>query len=202
MSITGKKRLFEIADRQMGYFTSKQAEECGFSRSNFRLKIQSGEWVKLQRGIYKLAHFPVLDRSELVLWVLWSRGRNKEPQGVWSHATALDIHGLSGIMPSKMHMTVPVGFRRRVGIPKQLQLHFANIPVLDIEERQGYCVTTPRRTLVDIIQEGTISTEHIASAIKDALAKGLVNKREMQEISKWAKSKGLNEVVVIIEKVM
>ena len=39
-------RLFEVADRQQGYFTSQQAEECGISRSNFHFRLGSGEWVK------------------------------------------------------------------------------------------------------------------------------------------------------------
>ena len=29
MSQNSKDRLFEVADRQQGYFTSQQAEECG-----------------------------------------------------------------------------------------------------------------------------------------------------------------------------
>jgi len=30
-----QNHLFEMADRQQGYFTAKQAEECGYKRSNF-----------------------------------------------------------------------------------------------------------------------------------------------------------------------
>lgn len=34
-----QNQLFEIADRQQGFFTAKQAEECGYKRSNFHLKL-------------------------------------------------------------------------------------------------------------------------------------------------------------------
>ncbi len=195
-----KDKLFEIADRQQGYFTSQQAEECGFSRSNFYLKIRSGEWAKELRGIYKLVNYPVTDRSELVLWMLWSRGRKGLPQGIWSHETALDIHELSDVMPSKMHMSVPEGFRRGVAFPKNLHLHFVDIPKSDVEERQGYRVTTPLRTLIDIIQEGKIANQHIALAIKEVLKRGLATTQEVQKISEWAKSIGKIEISEIIAK--
>ncbi len=148
-------RLFEVADRQQGYFTSQQAEECGISRSNFHFRLGSGEWVKELRGIYRLTRYPMTDRPELILWSLWSRDKRGHSQGVWSHETALDIHDLCDIMPAKMHMTVPPSFRKSGDIPKNLKLHFASLVKTDIEIHQGFRVTTPLRTLIDIIDAGT-----------------------------------------------
>ncbi|MBS0622955.1 MAG: type IV toxin-antitoxin system AbiEi family antitoxin domain-containing protein [Verrucomicrobia bacterium] len=63
--------LLRIAEAQQGYFTSRQAEECGFPRSNFHRKIQAGKWIKEQlRGIYRLANYPPTARPELALWTL------------------------------------------------------------------------------------------------------------------------------------
>ena len=166
--------LFAVADRQQGYFTSQQAESCGIARSNFHFRVRSGEWVKSLRGIYRLARYPVTDRSELVLWSLWSRDRKGNPQGVWSHETALDIHELSDVMPSKMHMTVPPRFRKRGAIPKHLKLHFATLAKSDRETWQGYQVTTPLRTLIDVIEEGIISPDFIKQAIQDGIKKGVL----------------------------
>ena len=51
----GKKdRLFEIADRQQGYFTVGQAVECGYSRPNFQYHVVSGEWVMKKYNESKL----------------------------------------------------------------------------------------------------------------------------------------------------
>ena len=180
MKKRNKERLFEMADRQLGYFTSQQAEECGYSRSNFYRFLQSGEWVKEIRGVYRLSHYPIQDRPELVLWTLWSRNKKGEPQGVWSHATALDIHDLSDVMPAKMHMTIPQGFRKNQAIPKHLILHHSDLPKSDIEMRQGYRVTTPRRTLIDVVKEQGISLEQIVLALRQALQRGLISKREIQ----------------------
>lgn len=177
-----ENQLFDVADRQQGFFTAKQAEECGFARSNFHLRLTSGEWTQEGRGIYRLGRYPVTDRPELVLWSLWSRNRQDIPLGVWSHETALDIHELSDIMPAKMHMTVPLNFRRRIAIPKVLCLYYGNLEKSDVEERQGYKVTTPLRTLIDGIEVGTIPDNLLFQAIQQAFDRGLVLKKELQAL--------------------
>ncbi len=189
-----KDQLFEIADRQQGFFLTRQAEQCGFSRSNFHLKIQSGEWIKEMRGIWRLAHYPVTERPELVLWILWSCNRKGEPQGIWSHETALDIYELSDVMPSKMYMTVPSNFRKNIDIPRVLTLHFIDIPESDIETRQGYRLTKPLRTLIDIVNEGKIAEDQIALALKEALARGLITYRELNSEPRLVKIKEVHEI--------
>src|SRR5207244_2225798 len=133
------------------------------------------------RGIYRLAQYPVSDRPELVLWTLWSRDKKDQPQGVWSHETALDIHEMSDIMPSKMHMTVPPRFRRQIKIPKTLKLHFATLTETDKEDWQGYQVTTPLRTLLDIIEEGIVPQDQIEQAIRDGIQKGILMLQDLNE---------------------
>ena len=181
--------LFAAADRQQGYFTSQQAQECGFARSNFHYRLRSGEWVKAQRGIYRLARYPITGRSELVLWMLWSRDKKGDPQGVWSHETALDIHELSDIMPAKMHMTVPPRFRKRIEIPKNLKLHFGHLSKKDIEIRQGYRVTTPLRTLLDIIEAGTVAQDQIIQAIKEGIQRGTLTLQDVIKHPEFEKYK-------------
>ena len=53
-----------------------------------------------------------------MLWYLWSQNRQENPEGAYSHDTALSLHELSDIMPSKLHMTVPKRFRRNSRIPE------------------------------------------------------------------------------------
>jgi len=177
-----QNQLFEIADRQQGFFTAKQAEECGYLRPNFHLRLESGDWTQEGRGIYRLGRYPVTERPELVLWSLWSRNRQDIPQGVWSHETALDIHELSDVMPVKMHMTVPSNFRKSAEIPKVLCLHRAKLKAADIEERQGYKVTKPLKAIVDCVQKGTVADNLISQALHQALERGLILKSELDAI--------------------
>lgn len=184
-----RSELFDIADRQQGYFTSKQAQACGIARSHFHRKLQSGEWTKPLRGIYRLSQYPIINRPELVLWSLWSRDKKDHPQGVWSHETALDIHELSDIMPAKMHMTVPPHFRRQIETPKVLKLHIATLKKTDIETRHGYQVTTPLRTLIDIIAEGSVPQDQIAQAIREGMQKGILTVHEVKTTPEFAQYK-------------
>lgn len=176
-----KDLLFQIAERQQGYFTSLQAEECGYPSSNVHRYLISKEWIREQHSIYRLAHYPMTDRPELVLWSLWSRDKKGQVRGVWSHETALDIFELSDVMPSKLHMSVPKKFRKRGDIPKVLALHYVDLREVDIQAQQGYLITTPLRTLIDIAQAGELSYDLIKQAVHDALRKGMVTRKELNQ---------------------
>lgn len=197
-----ESKLLHIAEAQQGYFTSKQAVECGFSRPNFHRKILSGKWCKEEVwGIYRLANYPSTSRPELTLWTLWSADKQGDPQGIWSHETALDIHGLSEVASDKLHMSVPRSFRKSTEIPKNLCLHFVDeIPRSEIELRQGYRVTTPLRSLADVIQEGTTQPEQIERAILDlaiqkSLIKGLATIQEMEKLQKYTDSQEMRDII-------
>lgn len=174
-----KDRLFQVADNQQGYFTSGQAVRCGYSRTNFHRQISSGEWIKEQRGIYRLAHYPITSHPNLIIWALWSRDIKGEIQGVWSHETALEIYELSDVMPVKMHMTVPKTFRKWTSIPENIVLHFADLSDAEVRVQQGYKITTPLKTIIDIVEEGALSEELIVQAIKDVLSKGLLSQKQL-----------------------
>ena len=106
------RQLFEFAEQQQGFFTTKQAKAAGFAENTHPYHVQVGNWIREHRGIYRLALFPAADRPDLVLWALWSRNRNEEVEGAYSHHTALSLYDLSDLNPAKLHMTVPTDFRQ------------------------------------------------------------------------------------------
>src|ERR1035441_4590717 len=150
------KRLYEIAEGQQGFFTTKQAKSAGFAENTHPYHVQVGNWIREHRGIYRLALFPSADRPDLVLWALWSRNRNEEVEGVYSHHTALSICDLSDLNPAKLHMTVPMDFRRNSEIPGILVLHYADLLESDVTAAQGFKFTRPLRTILDLIEAGTV----------------------------------------------
>ena len=145
------RRLYESAQSQGGFFTTRQAREAGFEDNVHPYHVRSGNWVRERRGVYRLAQFPLPDRPDLIIWQLWSRNRQDQLQGVFSHATALTLHELSDAMPAKLHMTVPPGFQRMAAIPEVLRLHRARLAERDIDTIDGVHVTTPLRTLIHAI---------------------------------------------------
>ena len=140
-------------------------------------------WIKEKvRGIYRLAQFPSQDRPDLVLWALWSASRKGVVQGVYSHETALSIYELTDIMPAKYHITVPKSFRKSSAIPRNIVLHRGNIKPQDVRNMQGYLVTTPAKTICDMLESGTMHTRDIMAALKQAQKSGLVTQEEARRI--------------------
>lgn len=175
-------RLFAIADLQQGHFTSKQAQGAGFAYSTHSYHVKVGNWVREHRGIYRLAQYAEADRPDLVLWALWSRDRKRdEPQGVYSHQTALSLYELSDLMPAKLHMTVPPGFHRGGKIPDVLALHRSKLHKDEVDSRRGFRVTRPLRTVADLIRKDSVSRDFLVQAMKESLKRGLLSRSEIEK---------------------
>jgi predicted transcriptional regulator of viral defense system len=171
-------RLFAVAETQGGFFTAKQAEDAGFDRTHHAYHVRTGNWVREHRGVYRLTRFPMPERPDLILWSLWSRNRDDQAQGIYSHQTALSIYDLSDVMPAKLHMTVPRSFRRNAEIPPVLILHYEDISADEVEEREGYRVTSPIRTIVDVRHE--VSNDVLSQAFNEAKTRGLVTGADVE----------------------
>jgi len=171
--------LFAIAEGQQGYFTASQAADVGYQLGSQAHHVKVGNWVRASRGIYRLARFPQSDEEQLVIYSLWSRNRAGIPEGVYSHQTALSIHELSDVNPAKLHMTVPPPFRRSAKVPAILVLHHAGLGGQDVEQRQGFRVTRPLRTIVDLAAADLVSRDTIAQALTESRSRGLVTAREI-----------------------
>ena len=174
------RRLFEFAEQQQGYFTAKQAKAAGFAENTHPYHVTAGNWIREHRGIYRLALFPATDRPDLVLWSLWSRNRNEEVEGVYSHHTALSLYDLSDLNPAKLHMTVPTDFRRNSDIPGILVLHYADLPESDVQTAQGFKFTRPLRTILDLIEAGTVEQRFIRQALRQAVDRGLITRQQIR----------------------
>jgi predicted transcriptional regulator of viral defense system len=175
------QKLYKTAKEQQGFFTTRQALAAGYSEKNYAFHVGRNNWVREERGIYRISQFPESDDADLILWALWSRDRKGKTQGVYSHQTALRIHELTDQNPSKLHMTVPPTFRRSVAIPKILMLHRGNLGPKDIEVKKGYAVTKVRRSLEDLSQDGSVSEEVIRQGLEEGLRRGVLTLREVHE---------------------
>jgi predicted transcriptional regulator of viral defense system len=165
------RALYQFAAQQGGYFTTAQARKAGYSYSQQHFHVSRGNWFRIDRGLFRLRDFPPVEHEDLIRWSLWSHNRKQVPQAVVSHDTALTIHELSDVMPAKVHLTVPPSFQKKV--PPGGVIHKAELAPDDVEGRDGYQVTTPLRTLLDVA-DSPLSQEHLNAAVRDALDRGLV----------------------------
>jgi predicted transcriptional regulator of viral defense system len=179
---TATDSLFEVAEGQQGYFTAKQAADAGYQLGSQAHHAKSGNWVRVERGVYRLARFPQSSEEQLVIYALWSRNRAGEPEGVYSHQTALSIHELSDVNPAKLHMTVPTAFRRNAATPKILVLHRASLDEENVEQRQGFAVTRPLYTLIDLAAVEAVSRGIVEQALTEGRKRGLITIRDMAEL--------------------
>jgi predicted transcriptional regulator of viral defense system len=176
------RQLYEIAQSQQGFFTTKQAIRAGFAERTHTYHVKAGNWIREYRGIYRLANFPTPERPDLMLWYLWSQNRQEVAEGTYSHDTALSLHDLSDVMPSKLHMTVPRDFRRNSKIPEILVLHRAQLDTSDVQEMHGVRVTRPLRTIVDLLQSGHVDRSQLKQAVDEAIRRGLIGRREIDRM--------------------
>lgn len=166
-----RRRLVGLAGRQSGHFTAAQALAAGYSYPSQRYHVDRGNWLRIDRGLFRIPEWPPGPHEDLVRWALWSRG-----QGVVSHETALAVHDLGDVNPSRVHLTVPRAFRAR---NLRITLHRGILPAEDIEEHEGYKITTPVRSLLDVA--GTeIEIDHLVRAVEAALRRGLTTKRTLR----------------------
>jgi predicted transcriptional regulator of viral defense system len=187
-------QLHEIAQSQQGFFTTKQAIRAGFSEKTHSYHVNARNWIREHRGIYRLADFPTPERPDLMLWYLWSQDRQEQPEGTYSHDTALSLHELSDIMPSKLHMTVPREFRRNSRIPEILVLHRAQLDPTEVQEVHGVRVTRVLRTIMDLLRSGHVDRSQLKLAVDEAIRRGLIARGEIDRMPHDKLQRSLREL--------
>ena len=171
-------RLYETAAAQDGLFTTRQGVEAGYSSQLLLHYVRTGRARRIRRGIYRLVHFPPGEHDELVALWLWS-----EEGGVFSHQTALNLHGLSDVLPSRIHLTLPGEWRRRrFRVPADVTLHHANVTPNERTWCGAVPLTAVARTLNDCASEG-LSPELLHQAAQQAIARGLATTAELPVVA-------------------
>jgi len=164
--------LYKIAEAQAGYFTARQAHEVGYSRERLSDLTRRDQFIRVQRGIYRLSHFPASRFEDLFIAHL-----RTGPNSVISHDSALAVYDLSDVLPSETHVIMSrTGSRRRDG----LRLHTNKIDIDEVTRREGLPVTTPSRTIADVIANG-LDRDLVRQAVEEALRKGLTTRAQLLE---------------------
>ena len=174
------RKLQSLAQGQGGYFTAKQAAVIGYTYPHLDYHLRARNFERAGHGIYRLPDIPLNEHDDLIRLAFWSRDRADRPQAVISHVTALVLHGLSDLLPAETHLTVPPKYRKPAS--KGVVLHRAKLGPAEVEEREGFQVTTPIRTLLDVSADTAISEEHLERAISEALGKGLFRRSTITEL--------------------
>jgi len=161
-----RRRLHEVAFRQAGYLSAAQALEVGYSYQAQKYHVDRGNWVKVDRGLFRLAEWPSAVEDGYARWTVWSDGL-----GVVSFQSAADVHDLGEFDLGDVHLTVP---RSRSAAPGVV-LHAGQLPDEDVEDRGSYRVTTAPRAILDLAT-GPVGQEQLNAAVRDGLTTGRVGR--------------------------
>ena len=173
---TLQRDLYAVAAGQGGYFTAAQAAAAGYRYPQLVYQRRLGAWEPIDRGLFRLRDFPPGEHEDLIRWSLWSRDRRGDILATVSHETAADLYGLGDVMPARVHLTVPPGFRKPA--PEGCILYVARLAPGDIAARGGFRVTTPTRTVLDLAAS-PLAEDHFAKVLRDALRSGLVRRKHL-----------------------
>lgn len=172
------RNLMEYINAQAGYFTAAQALKAGYTYRQQHHHKTRGNWQEIEHGLYRLFIYPETEYEDLIRWILWSRNQKGEPQAVVSHDTALVLHEIGDVMTGRVHLTVPTGFRKKV--TGGCVLHKTMLAPEDVQQRTGFKITTPIRTLIDVAHTN-LAPDQLEAALTDALRKGIVRRKYLVE---------------------
>ena len=173
MTIQQWGQVARLADEQWGLITTAQATVLGVTRASLSRWTAAQVIERVTQGVHG---FPGATDSPLVydraLWLSLDpevpashRLRDPSTAGVLTHTTAARVLGLGNLLDSRTVVTLPTARRvRRV----DLDLRVGNLTSGDIELVQGLPVTTPARTIRDLLAAGE-DLDHVADVLVDAL---------------------------------
>lgn len=187
MNLEEKRRVLrKFAREQGGFFTAGQAEEVGFPGSRHPDLVRSGQWERVRRGIFRLASEPEGQFSDLHILNLFFRKRNGSPSGVFGLETAASIFEMGDMLPVRTSILVPANFRKRAEIPDGVEL--IEVPDIsrEVVQHEGLFVTSPIRTIVDLLRTPSRDQEEIRRTFVAACGSGVISPAAMHHLNDWA----------------
>ena len=179
MNESTKQEILSAAEN--GVVTTRKITELGIRRSALTELVVSGDLIRCSRGIYMLA-----DEWEDEFYLLQKR----YAQGIFSHATALYLHGYSERVPLSVHMTFPTKYNS----PSLARENVIVTRVLPANYQLGVAtVTTPsgnpviaynlERSLCDVVRGRGDDIQVIQYAMRKYAAS---RERDINKLMKYA----------------
>lgn len=163
--MTIRQTLRTLARSNGGLITTKLAQQNGVSRSELTLLCQKGVLQRIATGQYTYAD----ELPDELLAIAVS-----EKQAVFSHETALYLHGLSDRTPFVHAVTVPSGIKPSAHVRAECKLYYINQALQALGKTQ---MRTPQgnlvpcydleRTMCDLVRSRSrIHQETLLNALK------------------------------------
>jgi predicted transcriptional regulator of viral defense system len=182
MSATVRDILLDRAFDQYGFVTSSDARSLGIDQKRLVDMERRGALERVARGLYRFKIVPRTGREHLMEAALWPR----RTRGVLSHDTALELHDLCDINPTKIHITVPRAYRINREVPATYAIHHSDLANADRTLVEGITAVTPARSIEDAI-DTHVDPKLIDQAIDTARRRGLIRGETLADINARAR---------------
>lgn len=166
MRAEAEARLRAIAKEQHQVFTRAQALAAGLSPRMLDRGLREGASRRMHAGVYVPAAVPITWRQQLSAALLACG-----PEAVASHRAAAAVWGFAEDL-FVCEVTVPSNVKRR---HDGIRVYRAG--VIDAMHRDGFRVTKPGRTIVDLAD--VIAEDRLARIVDDAHRRRLVDLRRL-----------------------
>lgn len=169
--------VFDIAADHYGYVTQEQARVHGIPAQRLVVMEDRGLLERRRQGLYRLVAMPATSLDPYMEAALWPVG----VQGVLSHDTALGLHGLSDLMPAKIHLTVPRSHRTRRDVPSQYVVHREDLDPVEITSHEGIPIVTPAAAIRQAYR-AHLGPALVRQAIDDGERNGRLSQRAAADL--------------------
>jgi predicted transcriptional regulator of viral defense system len=165
--------LLQIAAAQHGYFSTAQAAAAGISRRALVDRVRRGVIERAAHGVYRLSGTPSTQLDSFYAFSV------EAPSATFSHDTALELYGVSDVLPRTVHVTVPPGsgLKPRRGYT----IHRSVLAPSERVLRDGVWVTSLARTLTDCAKGGT-DPEQLVAALSEGRERAMLTPDEITRL--------------------
>jgi predicted transcriptional regulator of viral defense system len=169
--------LRDLAVDQHGLVTTTNARDLSVDPHRLQVMEDRGLLERVSRGVYRFPDIPAGALDQYMEAALWPH----PTRAVLSHETALDLHDLCDINPSRTHVTVPADYRTTRKAPPVLELHRQDLPAEEVGWHDGIPIVHPRRAIRDSIENDT-GWHLIEQAITTARRRGRITATEARRL--------------------
>ena len=169
--------LHEHAVEQHGFVTTRDAKDLGVNARRLHVMKDRGVLDRVSRGVFRFPDVPAGPLDQYVAATLWPL----DARGVLSHATALDLHDLCDINPSRIDVTVPPDFRTTRTPPPVLRLHRETLREDEITWHDGIPIVGVYRAISGSFEQH-IGWNLIEQAVDTARRRGRLTADQADEL--------------------
>lgn len=164
------KRIKTIINKQQGTLLSSDVDEYNIPRTYVAMMVAEGTIERIDRGVYVLP-------DSLEDWMLILQ--KKYPNLIYSHETALFLHGLSDRTPFEYSATVPSGYKVVNAIREKAKIYYIKkeLHLMGVTEERtplGNTITVynVERTMCDVVRSrNRMDLQIVSNALTRSLKK-------------------------------